>query len=116
MVAMRRDTLEKQEFELFNADQVKYLLATVQREMLEKSRARRDSKIVYAEDLKGILSAVEGKNFVKAPWCGCRECEEKIKAETQATSRVIAEDSAEGKTCAVCGKKAEKVVYYARAY
>jgi prolyl-tRNA synthetase len=86
MMAMRRDTLEKQEFELFNADQVKYLLVTVQRDMLEKSRERRDSKIVYAENLEGILSAVEGKNFVKAPWCGCRECEEKIKEQTQATA------------------------------
>ncbi len=116
MMTMRRDTLEKQELALFDVQAVSSLLDIVQKEMLEKSRARRDSKIVYAEDLKGILSAVEGKNFVKAPWCGCRECEEKIKAETQATSRVIAEDSAEGKTCAVCGKKAEKIVYYARAY
>ena len=116
MMAMRRDTLEKTELSLFDAQAVKELLATVQKEMLEKSRARRDERIVWAESVEGILQAVDNKCFVKAPWCGCRECEEKIKEQTQATARVIAEDSADGKVCAVCGKKASKIVYFARAY
>ena len=116
MIAMRRDTLEKQELSLFDAVAVKELLKVVQKEMLEKSRERRDSRIVWANNLPEILSGVENKCFVKAAWCGCRECEDKIKEQTQASSRVIAEDSAEGKVCAVCGKKAEKIVYYARAY
>ena len=116
MMVMRRDTLEKQEMKLFDGEAVKNLLETVQKEMLEKSKQRRDSRIVWADSVEGILAGVDNKNFVKAAWCGCRECEEKIKEQTQATARVIAEDSAEGKVCAVCGKKAEKVVYFARAY
>ncbi|MBE5743558.1 MAG: proline--tRNA ligase [Clostridiales bacterium] len=116
MMAMRRDTLEKIELSLFDVQAVKSLLSTVQKEMLEKSRTRRDERIVWAESLEGILQAVDNKCFVKAPWCGCRECEEKIKEQTQASARVIAEDSAEGKVCAVCGKKASKIVYFARAY
>ena len=116
MLCARRDTLEKSEVALENAaDSVKALLATIQKDMLEAARARRDSRIVYADDMQGILAGVEAGNFVKAGWCGCRECEDKIKEETGATSRVVAEgESAE--TCAVCGKKAQSKIVFARAY
>ena len=112
----RRDRLEKAEYSLGDiVSAVKELLAVVQKDMLEAARKRRDSRIVYANDMAGILAGVEGGNFVKAGWCGCRECEDKIKAETAATARVYAEgESAE--TCAVCGKKAQHMVIFARAY
>ena len=111
----RRDILTKEEYSLDGiADEVAALLKTVQKDMLEAARARRDKHIVEVDSLKGILDGVESGNFVKAGWCGCRECEDKIKAETAATARVIAEGSA--KTCAVCGKKAQSLVYFARAY
>jgi prolyl-tRNA synthetase len=83
--------------------------------MLEKARARRDERIVYADDMSEILKGVETGNFVKAGWCGCRACEDKIKEETGATARVYAEGE-QRETCAVCGKKAEHVIVYARAY
>lgn len=112
----RRDTLEKQEVQLSEiTEETAKLLETVQKDMLEAARVRRDKKIIYADDMKGILNGVEGGNFVKAGWCGCRECEDKIKAETAATARVYAEgESAEN--CAVCGKKAKHMVIFARAY
>ncbi len=116
MLCARRDTLEKIEKPLANAaETVKELLATVQKAMLEAARARRESRIVYADDMKGILDGVEKGNFVKAGWCGCRECEDKIKEETGATARVFAEGESK-ETCAVCGKKAEHVIVFARAY
>ena len=116
MICARRDTCEKAEYSLETAvDSVKALLASVQKDMLESARARRDSKIVYADDMKGILDGVDGGNFVKAGWCGCRACEDKIKEETGATARVYAEGET-AETCAVCGKKAEHVIIYARAY
>ncbi len=116
MTSMRRDTLLKQEFNLGDVDAIKNLLNTIQKDMLDASRARRDAKIKYAENLEEILNGVENKNFVKAPWCGLRECEDKIKETTNASARIICEDSAENKVCAVCGKKAKKVVVFARAY
>ncbi len=116
MMVMRRDTLEKQECSLGDVDAILNLLKEVQVNMLEKSRKMRDSKIKEADSVEGILEAVETKNFVKAPWCGCRECEDKIKEKTQATSRIISQDKVENKVCAVCGKKAEKIIVYARAY
>ncbi|MBQ9117731.1 MAG: proline--tRNA ligase [Clostridia bacterium] len=116
MLCARRDTCEKLEKPLDGAaDTVKELLATIQKDMLEAARARRESRIVYADDIQGILAGVDGGNFVKAGWCGCRDCEDKVKEETGATSRVIVEGERAEK-CAVCGKKAEKMLIYARAY
>lgn len=116
VLAFRRDTLEKCELTLDGAAEgVQTLLSEVQKNMLESARARRDKRIVYATDMAGILAGVEGGNFVKAGWCGCRECEDKIKAETAATARVYAEGET-AETCAVCGKKAEHMVIFARAY
>lgn len=111
----RRDTLVKEEYSLEGiAEEVIGLLNTVQKDMLEAARVRRDKHVVDADSLAGILEGVENGNFVKAGWCGCRECEDKVKAETAATARVISDDTAE--KCAVCGKKAQSKVYFARAY
>ncbi|MBE7068217.1 MAG: proline--tRNA ligase [Clostridiales bacterium] len=116
MLCARRDTLEKTEMPLENpAVIVKELLATMQKDMLESARKRRDGRIVYADDMQGILQGVENGNFVKAGWCGCRACEDKIKEETAATARVFAEGESAEK-CAVCGEKAKHVIVYARAY
>ena len=115
-ILFRRDTLEKDGCRISAiAECVTGLLGTVQKDMLEAARKRRDGRIVYADDLPGILKGVETGNFVKAGWCGCRACEDKIKAETAATARVFAEGET-SKTCAVCGKKAEHTVIFARAY
>ena len=116
MLCARRDTCEKVEMPLENAaESVKALLSTIQKDMLEAARVRRDNRIVYADDMDGILAGVEAGNFVKAGWCGCRECEDKVKEKTAATARVYAEGESTEK-CAVCGKEAKHVIVYARAY
>ena len=112
----RRDTCAKDSYDLEDIENtVLKLLESVQKDMLESARARRDGRIVYAKDMTEILKGVEGGNFVKAGWCGCRECEDKVKAETAASARVYAEGETAEK-CAVCGKKAEHVIIFARAY
>ena len=116
MLFARRDTLEKVEVAREGAAaSVKEMLAEIQKNLLVKARAHRDSRIVYADDMAGILAGVEAGNFVKAGWCGCRECEDRVKEQTAATSRVIVEGE-EKETCAVCGEKAKSVLIYARAY
>ena len=116
MLCARRDTFEKIELPLENAaESLKSLLASVQKDMLESARKRRNDRIVYASDMKEILAGVEAGNFVKAGWCGCRECEDKVKEETAATARVYAEGESAEK-CAVCGKAAKHVIVFARAY
>ncbi len=116
MICARRDTLEKSELALQDSvEGVKALLEQVQKDMLLSARKRRDERIVYADDMAGILAGVEAGNFVKAGWCGCRQCEDKIKEETAATARVFAEGESKQR-CAVCGEEAKHVIVYARAY
>ncbi len=113
----RRDTLEKKAVSLENlAQTIADELKDIQANMLAKSKALRDSRIVKADDMDGILQGVENKCFVKANWCGCRECEDKIKEHAQATARVIVDGEEPDGKCAVCGKDAKHVVYFARAY
>ena len=55
--------------------------------------------------------------YVKMMWCGDEACENKIKEDTSATSRCIPFHQEHlGDTCPVCGKKATKLVYFAKAY
>jgi len=116
-VIMRRDTLEKSTMALDSlAENVKNLLEVIQKDMLESSRKRRDAKIVHADSLDGILKGVEGQNFVKAGWCGCRECEDKVKEVAAATARVMCDEEGVPERCAICGKPAKHNVIFARAY
>ncbi len=116
-VIMRRDTLEKINLSLDGiAENINELLDKVQLEMLEKSRRNRDAKVVETDTLDGILQGVEGKNFVKAGWCGCRECEDKVKEYAQATARVMVDEEGVPERCAICGKPAKHKVIFARAY
>ncbi len=116
VVIFRRDTCQKDFYPLEGLTAtVQELLSAVQKDMLEAARVRRDGRMIDADTVQGILEGVEGGNFVKAGWCGCRECEDEIKAQTAATARVYAEENTH-KKCAVCGKPAKHTVIFARAY
>jgi prolyl-tRNA synthetase len=117
VVIMRRDNLEKQTVAISElANFIPTLLDTVQKDLLIKSRAKRDAKIVTADSLEGILKGVEGQNFVKAGWCGHRECEDKVKETASATARVMCDEEGIPEKCAICGKPAKHNVIFARAY
>ncbi|MBO4594175.1 MAG: proline--tRNA ligase [Clostridia bacterium] len=116
-VVVRRDGLDKTFVKIDELGKaIPELLLTVQKDMLLRSRERRDKKIIEANSLDGILKGVEGQNFVKAGWCGCRECEDKVKEVAQATARVLCDEEGVPETCAVCGKPAKHKVIFARAY
>jgi len=91
------------------------LLLYIQKEMLVKSRANRDARIIETDTLDGIINGVDGK-FVKAGWCGCRECEDKVKELASATARVMVDEEGIPEKCAICGKPAKHKVIFARAY
>ncbi len=116
IMLFRRDTLEKVCVSLDNAvEEITALLDTVQKDMLSAALKRREERIVYANSVAELLNGVETGNFVKAGWCGERACEEDIKTQTAATSRVYAEGET-AETCVCCGKKAKHMVIFARAY
>ena len=118
-VLCRRDTLEKNHVELKDAcKEVEKLLADIQRDMYDRAKARRDSKTKSVLTVDEMKASIEEENgFIKAYWCGNRECEEKVKEIAGVTSRCIPfdEDNKDGKCC-VCGKDAEHLVYWGKQY
>ena len=116
LLCARRDNFEKTEMSLENAaEEIQALLKRVSENMYEKARERMNTRSVTKDSLEGILEGVNGGNFVRAGWCGCRACEDKVKEFAQATARVMDGDHTE-KVCAVCGKKSSATVFFARAY
>ena len=55
--------------------------------------------------------------FIKAMWCGSRECEEKLKEVAGISSRCIPfEQEQIADTCVCCGKPAKHMLYWGKAY
>ena len=118
-VLVRRDTREKIVVSLDElAVRAKELLEEIQKDMLETARAHRDAHTYTAVTYEEFVKTINEKpGFVKAMWCGCQECEDKIKEDTAATSRCIPfEQEQLSDTCVCCGKPAKKMVYWGRAY
>jgi len=118
-VLVRRDTREKVAVALDKlVVKAQELLETIQKDMLERAREHRDRHTYVAVDYETFGKIIEEKpGFVKAMWCGSQECEDKIKEDTAATSRCIPfEQEKISDTCVCCGKPAEKMVYWGRAY
>ena len=118
-VLVRRDTHEKLTVSIDNIEaEVEKLLDTIQHDMLEKARAHRDAHTYEATDFDSFVKTINEKPcFVKAMWCGCQECEDKIKEVTGATSRCIPFKQEQlSDKCVCCGKPATKMVYWGRAY
>lgn len=115
----RRDELEKEAISLDNLEEaVENLLRDINNNLLYKAKKMRDEKTYIVksfDEMKEVMDIKPG--FVKAMWCGERECEEHIKAETGVTIRCIPFEQEDlGHTCAFCGKEAKHMVYLAKAY
>jgi len=118
-VIARRDTGEKTECSINDISQtVEKLLETIQKDMLEKARKRRDLQTYTAtnkEEFEKLFAEKSG--FVKAMWCGDVACENEIKEKLSVTSRCMPfEQENIADTCVCCGKPAKKLVYWGRAY
>jgi len=115
----RRDTMEKQAYPIDGIKEtIENLLKDINKNLLEKARKLRDEKTYYIDGMDDFKKKVEETpGFYKAMWCGDRECEEHVKAETGATIRCIPfEQENLGDTCHFCGKPAKHMVYVAKAY
>ena len=114
---VRRDTLEKLTAPIDGiVETILKLLDDIHATLLEKARTRRDAQTTLATNMEELAQGVK-KGFVKAMWCGCRACEDKVKEETGATTRCMPFDAEKvADTCVVCGKIADKLMVFARAY
>lgn len=118
-VLVRRDTREKLFVSLDNLEEeVKNLLDKMQVDLLEKAKNHRDEHTYTAENMDEFEKTInETPGFIKAMWCGERDCEDKIKELTGATARCIPfEQEKVSGTCVCCGKQADKLVYWGKAY
>lgn len=116
---MRRDTLEKSGMTLDTlADDIVTLLDTIQTNMYDKALAHLNSHIFDADTLEEMDHGLNvGLGYVKAHWCGDPACEAQVKETYAATSRCLKdEEKVDGKPCAICGKDAQHMVYWAKAY
>ncbi|MCA1039394.1 proline--tRNA ligase [Bacillus infantis] len=119
VVIVRRDTGEKLFVPAEGVEQaITGLLEDIQSGLLEKARELREQKTGSASSIGEFKQALkDNQGFIKAMWCGSRECEDRIKEETGATSRCIPfEQEHISDVCVCCGNKAEELVYWAKAY
>ncbi|MEH7344410.1 proline--tRNA ligase [Bacillus sp. JJ1532] len=119
VVLARRDTGEKL---IVSLDQLETKLTEVlddiQQNLYNKAKELREQKTYVATTYDEFKDTFANKSgFVKAMWCGELECEEKIKEETSVTSRCIPfEQEAVSSECVCCGREANELVYWAKAY
>ena len=115
---VRRDTLEKIVVNYEEVlEKIKYLLETIQKDMFEKAKNRRDSMIYEAMTYDELKDIAENKqDFIKINWCGKTECEDKIKEDTTLKSRCIIEDEEVNGPCVVCKNKATTRIYIGKQY
>jgi prolyl-tRNA synthetase len=121
VVLVRRDNRAKISVPFQSAaNEARIALDEIQRSLWDRCERRLREQTAEAKSYDELASAIEQKGgFVRATWCGGRDCEERIKSETGADIRVIplgADSEAGGGTCVNCGKPAKLTVYFARAY
>jgi prolyl-tRNA synthetase len=100
------------------AEGVESLLEGAQKYIYEKAKKFLDENIREAknyDEFKKIMK--EKRGFIKAFWCEDPKCEESIKEETKATTRLKSLDGkfGDGK-CIYCGKKAKYIWFFGQAY
>ena len=118
-IAVRRDTLERQEIKLEElSSELGILLEDIQANMFAECKKRLEEKTTVATNMEEFAKNMEeNQGFVKAMWCGEEACEDKIRELTGAKSRCIPfEQEHISDTCVCCGKKADKMVVWGRQY
>ncbi len=114
----RRDNGEKQTLPIDSiVEEMPKLLKQIHDGMYEKALNFMNSHIKQVENLDELKKTVDDGNFALTMWCGDRECEDKIKELTNASSRNMPFDQTPvGDKCVCCGKKAKHKIYFGKAY
>lgn len=118
-VVVRRDNGEKTVVSLDELDKkIPELLKAVHDGLYNKALARREEMTYDAKNLDEMKEIADNKpGFIRAMWCGDRECEDKLKEVAGVTSRCIPfeQETIDGK-CVCCGKEAKAMLYWGKAY
>ena len=118
-VVVRRDNGEKIFVSLDELEaKIPELLEAVRDGLYQKAIDRRAAMTFTARDYAELKDIADNKpGFIKAMWCGDRECEDKLKDELGITSRCIPfEQEHLSDVCVCCGKPAKHMLYWGKAY
>ncbi len=119
-VVVRRDTGEKLEVSIDSlSEKIPALLEQIQKNMFETALAHREAHTYEARSYEEFCDTIQNKpGFVRAMWCGERDCEDKVKEDLSATARCMPFDNNEpiDDKCVCCGKPAKHLVIWGKAY
>ncbi len=119
-VIVRRDNYEKTVVSLDELEtEIPRLLNAVQEGLYNRALERRAQMTFDAHTLEEMKDIADNKpGFIRAMWCGDRECEDRLKEEVGVTSRCIPFEGEEhlSDTCVCCGKPAKHMLYWGKAY
>lgn len=118
-VIVRRDNREKIFVSLDELEtRIPELLQAVRDGLYEKALKRREEMTYTAKNLDEMKDIAENKpGFIRAMWCGDLACEEKLKEVAGVTSRCMPfEQDKFSDVCVCCGKHADKMLYWGKAY
>ena len=118
VVLAKRNTGEKIVIEMADLEnRVQELLKVIHKEMYEKALKYLLDHTTEVHNLEEMNAVLERGGYAKMMWCGDQACEDKIKELYNATARCLPFNQIEfDDVCPVCGKKAKKVVLFAKAY
>jgi prolyl-tRNA synthetase len=114
-----RINLERRVVDFENAvEAIKDLLAEVLRNLEERSSSVLKNLIVTTSDASSLNEIIESKKIARVCWCESIKCAEKIRDISGGEIRGYRFDVEEKPEtpCIICGQRAKKVIYVARAY
>ena len=116
-VLAKRYNKEKIDLGFDEVKKIPLILEEIQTKMLENAREQALQKTTGISNYKEFKEKIVIGGFVKSPWCGKQECENKIKEETGADIRVIPfeKENQEG-NCLYCSESSSKFPIFARGY
>ena len=118
-VIVRRDNRQKYFVSLDNIEEEITKLLTEMRDSMYNTALERRERMTYvAHNLDEMIKIADTQpGFIKAMWCGDRECEDALKEKAGVTSRCAPfEQESVGDVCVCCGKPAKKMLYWGKAY
>ena len=118
-VLVRRDTREKYFVSLDDLEtEIPRLLNELAQNIYNRALENRENRTWSATTMDEVKELAEKNNgYIKTMWCGDLACEEKMKEEVGLSSRCMPfEQEKLSDVCPCCGKPANLMVYWGKAY
>lgn len=119
IIAVRRDTGEKQELNITNiGKEVSLILKQIHDDLYKNAEKMLKNSIIQVDNLNDAKRAIAENKIIFVPWCGSIESEEKFKEETGAKSlnSPLEQPSVKGKKCFITGSPAKVWFYFGKSY